>query len=49
MSFFLACHKGFEGLPYKQEVRNLLQDSGFREIEVIPLPLKVSHYFFART
>lgn len=48
MSFFLACHKGFEGLPYEQEVIKLLQDSGYSEVEVIPLPLKVSHYFFAR-
>lgn len=48
MSFFLACHEGFEGLPYEQEMIKLLGDSGFTEIEVVPLPFKVSHYFFAR-
>lgn len=47
MSFFLACHKGFNGLPNEQEMTKLLSDSGFSEIEVIPLPFKVSHYFFA--
>lgn len=49
MSFFLACHERFEGLPYEKEITKLLQDLEYREIEVIPLPLKVSHYFFART
>lgn len=49
MSFFLACHEGFEGLPYEQEITKLLRDLEYREIEVIPLPLKVSHYFFAQT
>lgn len=49
MSFFLACHEGFEGLPYEQDVLELLNDAGYREVEVIPLPLKVSHYFFAKT
>jgi len=48
MSFFLTCHEGFEGLPYEQEIIKLLGDSGFTEIEVVPLPFKVSHYFFAR-
>lgn len=48
MSFFLACHDGFEGLPYENEITKLLRESGFTEIEVVPLPFKVSHYFFAR-
>jgi len=48
MSFFLACHEGFEGLPLKNDMLNLLEKTGFTDIEVIPLPFKVSHYFFAR-
>jgi len=48
MSFFLACHEGFEGLPLENEVLDLLEQTGFTEIELIPLPFKVSHYFFAR-
>ncbi len=48
MSFFLACHEGFEGLPSEREVLDLLEQSGFTQIEVFPLPFKVSHYFFAR-
>ena len=43
MSFFLACHDGFEGLPYETEMIKLLGDAGFVEIEVVPLPFKVSH------
>lgn len=48
MSFFLTCHEGFEGLPLEKEMVDLLEKTGFTEIEVIPLPFKVSHYFFAR-
>lgn len=48
MSFFLSCHDGFEGLPLEKDVLNLLEQAGFTEVEVIPLPFKVSHYFFAR-
>lgn len=48
MSFFLACHEGFEGLPYEQEIIQLLIDTGYQEVEVVPLPFKVSHYFFAK-
>lgn len=48
MSFFLSCHEGFEGLPLEQEMVDLLKKTGFTQIEVIPLPFKVSHYFFAR-
>jgi len=48
MSFFLACHEGFEGLPSEKEVLDLLEETGFNQIEVFPLPFKVSHYFFAR-
>lgn len=48
MSFFLACHEDFQGLPYEQDIIQLLSSTGYREIEVIPLPFKVSHYFFAK-
>jgi|GEM_PF-1329952 len=48
MSFFLSCHEGFEGLPLEKEMLDLLERAGFGQIEVIPLPFKVSHYFFAR-
>jgi len=44
---FLSCHEGFEGLPLEREMVDLLEKTGFTEIEVIPLPFKVSHYFFA--
>lgn len=48
MSFFLACHEGFEGLPLEQDILDLLEKTGFTEVEVTPLPLRVSHYFFAK-
>jgi SAM-dependent methyltransferase len=48
MSFFLACHDGFEGLPYEANMTKLLEDAGFIDIDVVALPFKVSHYFFAR-
>lgn len=47
MSFFLACHQGFDGLPTYQDMMSLLQEAGFDGIEVHPLLFKVSHYFFA--
>lgn len=47
MSFFLACHQGFKGLPTRQEMITLLQEGGFADVEVYPLLFKVSHYFFA--
>lgn len=48
MSLFLACHEGFAGLPYEHEITKLLKDTGYGQIEVAPLPFKVSHYFFAQ-
>ncbi|MDI6880706.1 MAG: class I SAM-dependent methyltransferase [Desulfitobacteriaceae bacterium] len=48
MSFFIACHQGFLGLPAEGEIRELLQQTGYTDIEVIPLPFRISHYFFAR-
>lgn len=48
MSFFLACHQGFEGLPTEQEITSLLQQTGFREVNVSVMPLGTSHYFFAK-
>ncbi|CAA7600004.1 Methyltransferase domain protein [Acididesulfobacillus acetoxydans] len=48
MSFFIACHEGFEGLPNEDEIRELLLATGCTNIEVTPLPFLVSHYFFAR-
>jgi SAM-dependent methyltransferase len=47
MSFFLACHQGFNGLPAEREIIELLEEAGFEKIEVTPLLFKVSHYFFA--
>lgn len=47
MSFFLACHQGFQGLPTEDEIRELLAQAGFANISVTPLPFKISHYFFA--
>ncbi|HBV87422.1 MAG TPA: class I SAM-dependent methyltransferase [Desulfosporosinus sp.] len=48
MSFFLSCHEGFDGLPLEKEMLDLLDQTGFTEVEAIPLPFKVSHYFFAK-
>ncbi|MDA8441118.1 MAG: class I SAM-dependent methyltransferase [Peptococcaceae bacterium] len=48
MSFFLACHAGFDGLPTETELQALLSQAGFIELETIPLALRTSHYFFAR-
>ena len=48
MSFFLSSHEGFTGLPLEKEMLELLDQTGFSEIETIPLPFKVSHYFFAK-
>ncbi|HWQ72052.1 MAG TPA: class I SAM-dependent methyltransferase [Desulfitobacteriaceae bacterium] len=47
MSFFLACHQGFSGLPAEGEIGELLAAAGFEKIETTPLLFKVSHYFFA--
>lgn len=47
MSFFLACHQGFTGLPSKQEMLSLLEETGYSEVEVAVMPLGTSHYFFA--
>lgn len=47
MSFFLACNQGFQGLPIEGEIRELLLQTGYADIEVTPLPLRISHYFFA--
>lgn len=47
MSFFLACHQGFNGLPTEPEIIEVLEEAGFEEIEVTPLLFKASHYFFA--
>lgn len=48
MSFFLACHQDFAGLPFEDEMNDLLAETGFIEIEANSLPFKVSHYFFAK-
>lgn len=48
MSFFLSCHEGFEGLPSEREILDLLEQTGFTQIDMIALPFKVSHFFFAR-
>ncbi|MDQ7094492.1 class I SAM-dependent methyltransferase [Desulfosporosinus sp. PR] len=47
MSFFLACHQGFEGLPTEQEVTSVLRQTGYRDINISVMPLGTSHYFFA--
>jgi len=49
MSFFLACHQGFQGLPTEQEVIFLLQQTNFRDVNVSVMPLGTSHYFFAKS
>lgn len=48
MSFFLACHQGFQGLPVEDEIRELLQRTGYTDIDITPLPFRISHYFFAK-
>ncbi len=48
MSFFLACHQGFEGLPTEQEITSILQQTGFRDVNISVMPLGTSHYFFAK-
>ncbi len=47
MSFFLACHHGFQGLPSAEEIKALLNDTGFHNIEFRPLVFNTSYYFFA--
>jgi len=49
MSFFLACHRGFQGLPRADEITELLRVSGYVAIESNPLPFYISYYFAART
>jgi len=48
MSFFLACHQGFQGLPTEQEVISLLQQTDYRDVNISVMPLGTSHYFFAK-
>ncbi|MDR3602963.1 MAG: class I SAM-dependent methyltransferase [Desulfosporosinus sp.] len=48
MSFFLACHQGFQGLPTEQEVITLLHQTGYTDVSVSVMPLGTSHYFFAK-
>jgi len=48
MSFFLACHRGFIGLPKQGEIIELLESAGFSSLEVKALALRTSHYFFAK-
>lgn len=47
MSFFLACHQGFSGLPTQAEITALLKHAGYTNIEVSALAMRTSHYFFA--
>lgn len=49
MSFFLACHHGFKGLPTEAQIKDLLSKTGFVEIKANPLALRTSFYFFARS
>lgn len=48
MSFFLACHQGFQGLPTEQEIIALLQQTGYTDVNISVMPLGTSHYFFAK-
>ncbi|MGC7873749.1 class I SAM-dependent methyltransferase [Desulfosporosinus sp. SYSU MS00001] len=48
MSFFLACHQGFEGLPTTEEIRSLLFQTGYGDVDIAVMPLGTSHYFCAR-
>lgn len=48
MSFFLACHQGFQGLPTGEEIMTLFQQTGYTDVDVSVMPLGTSHYFFAR-
>jgi SAM-dependent methyltransferase len=47
MSFFLACHQGFQGLPTADEVKTMFKELGYAKIEVKPLMFNTSYYFFA--
>ena len=49
MSFFLACHQGFQGLPTEQEILALLQQTGYTDVNISVMPLGTSHYFFAKS
>ncbi len=48
MSFFLAIHQGFQGLPTEQEIITLLQQTGYTDLNISVMPLGTSHYFFAK-
>lgn len=48
MSFFLACHQGFNGLPTETEVKELLKANGFINISANPLAMRTSFYFWAQ-
>ncbi|AFM40199.1 methylase involved in ubiquinone/menaquinone biosynthesis [Desulfosporosinus acidiphilus SJ4] len=48
MSFFLACHQGFSGLPTAGEITSLLERSGYSDVDISVMPLGTSHYFFAK-
>ena len=48
MSFFLACHQGFQGLPTEQEIITLLKQTGYTNVNISVMPLGASHYFFAQ-
>lgn len=47
MSFFLACHEGFSGLPREEEIFGVLENTGYQKISVYTMPFATSHYFFA--
>jgi len=48
MSFFLAFHQEFQGLPTEQEIVTLLQQTGYTDVNVSVMPMGTSHYFFAK-
>ncbi|MHB8127249.1 MAG: class I SAM-dependent methyltransferase [Desulfitobacteriaceae bacterium] len=48
MSFFLACHQGFQGLPTEQEIITLLQQTGYTDVNISVMPLGTSHFFIAK-
>lgn len=48
MSFFLACHHGFNGLPRAEEIVELLKSAGLEALEVKPLAMQTSYYFFGK-
>ena len=48
MSFFLACHQGFQGLPTQQDIEDLFKLTGYKDVNISVMPLGTSHYFFAK-